>query len=199
MKRGPRFPWDVKTHQTKTFIDGKSKEIIQLLFQRRKNVSVVSTFRFHAIGVRAPKTIGPASRTSNPSGSTGKHLMVRCVLRMARLNLIIAPKEREKTVVAVYIADGETESSPPRAAGRSVRLNRPTRVLPPSARRGSRRVSRQPRPGRGGAQGAHSLLLAHSLPRGAPSPRRCRRARGALAGCPRGGGRCLAVSLGRRG
>ena len=73
-KCGGRFPWDLKTHQTKTFIDCKSKDIFRLLFQSRKNVSVVSTFRFHAIGVWTPKTIGRASRTSNPSGSTGKNL-----------------------------------------------------------------------------------------------------------------------------
>ena len=30
MKRGPRFPWDLRTQQTKTFIDYKSEDIIRL-------------------------------------------------------------------------------------------------------------------------------------------------------------------------
>ena len=46
MKRGPRFPWDVKTHQTKTFIDFKSKDIFRLLFQSRKNVTSGFDFSF---------------------------------------------------------------------------------------------------------------------------------------------------------
>ena len=64
MKRGPRFPWDLKTQQTKTFIVCKNKDIMRLLFQSRKNVLVVSTFRFHAISMWKRKTIGRASRAS---------------------------------------------------------------------------------------------------------------------------------------
>ena len=44
----------------------KNKDIIRLLFQSRTNVSVVSTFRFHAISVWKPKTIGRASRHQIP-------------------------------------------------------------------------------------------------------------------------------------
>ena len=63
IKCGRRFPWDLKTQQTKTFIDRKYEDIIRLLFQSRKNVLVVLTFRLtHAIGVWTPKTIGRASR-----------------------------------------------------------------------------------------------------------------------------------------
>ena len=61
IKCGPRISWDLKTQQTKTFIDCKSEDIIRLLFQSRTNVSVMSTFRFHAISVWKPKTIGRAS------------------------------------------------------------------------------------------------------------------------------------------
>jgi len=66
MNCGPRFSWDLKTQETKKFIDCKSKDIIRLLFQSRKHFSAVSTFRFHAISVWKPKTIGPASRASFP-------------------------------------------------------------------------------------------------------------------------------------
>ena len=48
--------------QKLSIIDCKSEDIIRLLFQSRKNVLVVWTFRFHAIGVWTPKTIGRASR-----------------------------------------------------------------------------------------------------------------------------------------
>ena len=64
MKRGPRFPWDLKTQQTKTLIVCKNEDIVRLLFQSRKNVLVVSTFRFHAISLWKRKTIGRASRAS---------------------------------------------------------------------------------------------------------------------------------------
>ena len=54
IKCGCRFPWDLRIGQTKTFIDCKINNIIRLIFQSKKKVPVVSTFRFHAISVWAP-------------------------------------------------------------------------------------------------------------------------------------------------
>ena len=72
IKCGRRFTWDLRTQQKQSFVNCKSKDSIQLLFQSKKNKSVVLTFLFHAIGVWTPKTIGRTPRTSNPYGSTGK-------------------------------------------------------------------------------------------------------------------------------
>ena len=63
---GSRISWDLKTQQTNFFIDCKSKDINRLLFQIRTNVSLVSTFRFHAISVWKRKPIDRASRHQIP-------------------------------------------------------------------------------------------------------------------------------------